>query len=82
MAATDIKPYHTWKCLTCEGEPEFADLDGVRSHVTQVHGYKPGTQGKRNEVLHMDGRGWYRSDYKWDFGSFALGESLCEVRGK
>lgn len=55
-----------FKCLFCEGEPEF-DQEGFKSHLKDAHGISPGTTGTRTLIHHVDATEWYESQYLWEF---------------
>lgn len=58
----------TWKCLACQGEPEFA-REGIEIHMREAHGLKLKTaMGTRRGFLIIDGEGFLRNVIEHEFG--------------
>lgn len=56
--------FNIWKCLECEGEPEFEHGEFMK-HLQDVHGIDTKTaKGSRTMLMHLDGRKWYQSNYE------------------
>lgn len=56
--------FNMWKCLECEGEPEFEHADMMK-HLREVHQIDPKTaKGTKTMTMHLDGRDWYQTNYE------------------
>ena len=56
--------FDVWKCMSCEGEPEFERPEAMR-HMQEVHGIDTKTaKGSRKMLMHLDGRDWFQSNYE------------------
>lgn len=56
----------SWKCLECEGNPEFEHPDMMK-HMREVHGFDPKTtKGTRSGLVFLDGAGFYQNTYKYE----------------
>ena len=59
-------------CLTCPGEPQF-DHTTIGAHMLEVHGMDPKTtRGTRKGVLFMDGEGFFRNVFEYEFPGLKL----------
>lgn len=52
------------QCLTCKDSPEM-NHDDFMKHLKDAHGIEPGEKGTRQMVMHVDGRTFYKSSFKW-----------------
>lgn len=66
------KSFDVWKCMSCEGEPEFSRGE-VAKHALEVHGVDIKTvKFQREMLMHLDGREWFQSNYEWKVDSMTL----------
>ena len=64
MATYEYQTTRTWKCLECEGQPEFEHLEMMK-HMREIHGFEPKTSnGTRELVMCLDGSGFYHHTYE------------------
>lgn len=51
--------------MECEGDPEFHHKP-MMQHLKEVHGIDPKiARCSREMIMHLDGRNWFQSNYKW-----------------
>ena len=70
-ATRDGKQFDVFICETCdpEGKVEYSRVQ-VGSHLLDVHGIDIKiVKCRRDMLMHLDGRDWYQSNYRYDFGS-------------
>jgi hypothetical protein len=66
-----------WMCLSCEGQPEFADRAAALNHIYQVHGRISPVTGTKSLKMHLNfGAGHGQFVYEWDFGDFKMQQSV------
>lgn len=54
-----------YKCLTCEGHPEF-EKEPMMVHLKETHGTNPAeTKGRREMLMHINAGKTHHSTYKW-----------------
>jgi hypothetical protein len=69
-----------WKCLSCNGEPEFEHGDMMK-HLKEAHGIDPRTtKGSKKMLMHMDGDTWFSWDYEWGIGAVKAHQHTCQKR--
>jgi len=56
--------FNIWKCLACEGCPEFEKQEFIE-HVKQVHKVPENAKGDRKLLMHLDSRDFFESIYRW-----------------
>lgn len=69
-ATRDGKQFNFFICQTCDpdGKKEYS-FEEIVQHLADVHGIDTKTQKcKREMLMHLDGRDWYQSNYRLDFG--------------
>ena len=72
--------WNLFKCLTCEGEPEFTPTE-LKEHLEGVHGITE-TKGHRKMIFHLDGEDFFQSDYEWELDGVKLVQQVrCKRRG-
>jgi hypothetical protein len=80
MAKTRVAEWNLFKCLSCEGEPEFTPGE-LREHLKTVHNITE-AKGNRRLVFHLDGSDFFQSDYEWKIGDVKLAQQVrCKRRG-
>ena len=58
--------FNIWKCLACEGEPEF-EHPAMMKHLQEVHNIDTKTTKASKKMLrHMDAKDWFQSDYEFE----------------
>lgn len=62
QAQTKETSFNRWKCLECEGHPEFEHGEMMK-HIRNVHNIPPSTPGTQRMTMHLDGRDWYQTNY-------------------
>lgn len=72
------KGSRTFFCETCKpkdgSEPEM-DVEALKVHMQTVHGVDVlATQGTREMLMHMDGRDFYQSNFRWTVGGVIFTE--------
>lgn len=56
----------TWKCMECEGNPEFESPE-MWKHMKEVHGFDPKTtKGTRSTIMSLDGSGFYQNTFEYE----------------
>lgn len=74
--------FNDWKCMSCEGEPEFGHVEMMK-HLQEVHGFNPKTtKGSRQMTLHLDGRDWYQTNYRWEINGLVFMQFVRNARNK
>jgi len=67
MAKMKRDEFNIWKCLACEGQPEFEHQQFIE-HLEQVHGVlkdAKGIKGERDMRMHLDSQEYFESTYEW-----------------
>jgi hypothetical protein len=56
----------SWKCLVCEGNPEFEHSDMMK-HMREVHGFEPKTtKATKSALMCLDGQGFYQNTFEYE----------------
>lgn len=64
MPDKEKNSWSIWKCLECEGRPEFEHADMMK-HMQEIHKIDTKTaKGTQKMIMHLDGRDWYQTDYE------------------
>lgn len=59
--------FDIWRCLECEGQPEFERSDFLK-HLHEVHNLMTkGKPFKQKFLRHLDAREWFQTDYEIEF---------------
>ncbi len=73
--------WNLFKCLSCEGEPEFEAAE-MKEHLQTVHNIAE-AKGTRSLTFHLDGTDFFQSDYTWEIAGVKLAQQVrCKRRGK
>lgn len=76
------KSFNIWKCLECEGNPEFEHADMMK-HMREVHQIEPKTaKGTKKMTMHLDGKDWYQSNYEIEIDGKKLINFVRNKRNK
>jgi len=60
------KPCDVYKCMTCEGMPEF-EKPAFLEHLKAAHNIEIGvTPFERRMLCHIDADRWYEYQYQWE----------------
>lgn len=71
-----------WKCLTCEGQPEF-ERPAMMKHLQEVHHIDTKTaKGTRMMKSHIDARTWFQTDYELEFEGVKMTNMVRQPRAK
>ena len=69
-----------WKCLSCEGSPDFEHSDMMK-HLTDAHKIDVhNTKGTSMTIMHMDGDTWFSWDYEWQIEDVKAAQHTCYER--
>ena len=68
-----VDEYNIFQCATCEGAPEFSDVEELKRHLADVHGVTD-MLGKRHGVMFLDGAEFYRNIYEWEIGGVKISQ--------
>ena len=76
--------FDIFTCQTCDPDGVTEYTRGqVNVHLQETHGIDTKTtQAKREMLMHLDGRDWYQSNYRWVFGEVVLINYTRNKRGK
>jgi hypothetical protein len=80
----DVKAesFNIWKCLACEGEPEFEHVAMMR-HLQEVHGIDTKTtRASRKMLQHCDGREWYQTNFELEVNGLKFINYCRNARAK
>ena len=56
----------TWKCLECNGEPEFGNPEMMK-HMQEVHSFDPKTApATKRTLMCLDGEGFYQNTFEYE----------------
>lgn len=73
--------FNRWKCLECEGKPEFEHGEMMK-HIREVHNIQPRTPGTSRMIMHLDGRDWYQTNYVVEINGLKFENYVRNKRNK
>ena len=82
MATGNYETSRVWRCLECEGQPQFEHAE-MMQHMRDVHGFEPKTsKGTRQAVMFLDGSGFHSSTYEIEINGMKFMEYRHSERVK